>query len=88
MRLISLHGGTIEVRSEGLGKGSEFTVRLPSASGSQHPARDLASTRGRVAPPVLRILVVDDNVDMAMSLSIIFQMHGHIVELRMTEPPG
>ncbi|MHB1560246.1 MAG: hybrid sensor histidine kinase/response regulator [Isosphaeraceae bacterium] len=78
-RLVTLHGGTIQVRSEGLGLGSEFTVRLPTVS---ETARAAGQT-GRAArsPARLHVLVVDDNVDMAMSLSVIFRIHGHAVEV-------
>lgn len=78
-RLVALHGGTIEVRSEGSGLGSEFTVRLPAVS-------ETSRTPGPSGPALdsqarLRVLIVDDNVDMAMSLSIIFRIHGHAVEV-------
>ncbi len=78
-RLVAPHGGTIEVRSDGPGRGSEFTVRLPAASETSRSSgqtfRELES-RAR-----LHVLVVDDNVDMAVSLSIIFRLHGHAVEV-------
>ncbi len=78
-RLVTLHGGTIRVDSEGAGRGSEFTVRLPAPGDPP----DEAGTSGPHAAEqaALRMLVVDDNVDMAMSLSIILQMHGHKVEM-------
>ncbi len=78
-RIVALHGGSIQVHSEGPGRGSEFVVRLPAlAEGSGRPA----NPAGPAAPPLsLRMLVVDDNVDMAMSLSILLQMHGHRVEM-------
>ena len=61
--LTELHGGTVDARSEGPGRGSEFTVRLPAAA---PPARDAraptapsrAAHRGELAR---RVLVVDDN---------------------------
>src|SRR5262249_43897167 len=63
-RLVQLHGGSVEARSEGPGQGSEFVVRLPVARESPpeaHPAG------GEGEPPALaagrRILVVDDNRD-------------------------
>src|SRR4030095_9687111 len=75
-----LHGGTIEARSAGLGRGSQFVVRLPLASPSvERPTAaerpSAVSSHGR-----LRILVADDNVDAAESLAILLQMHGHDVE--------
>jgi PAS domain S-box-containing protein len=78
-RVVTLHGGSIRVHSEGPGRGSEFVVRLPALPES---AEHDATTTESAAPPMsLRMLVVDDNVDMAMSLSIILQMHGHQVEM-------
>ncbi len=77
-RLVTMHEGTIEVHSEGPGRGSEFTVRLPALPDA--PCEATASDQS--SPPLsLRMLVVDDNVDMAMSLSILLQMHGHSVEM-------
>jgi PAS domain S-box-containing protein len=77
-RVVTLHGGSIRVHSEGPGRGSTFTVRLPAASDqageSTPPAECTAEPRS------LRMLVVDDNVDMAMSLSMLLQMHGHGVK--------
>jgi PAS domain S-box-containing protein len=76
-RLVTMHGGSIEVHSEGPGRGSEFTIRLPALPETP----DEAPTAAEPARPTpLRILVVDDNVDMAMSLSILLQLHGHHVE--------
>ncbi len=67
--LVELHGGRVEAASAGRGEGSAFTVRLPASSASECPAtpdRDGLATPGR--PPRRRVLVVDDNVDAAVSL--------------------
>jgi PAS domain S-box-containing protein len=78
-RVVTLHGGSIQAHSEGPGRGSEFVVRLPALpESSEHDA----ITPEPAAPAMsLRMLVVDDNVDMAMSLSIILELHGHRVEM-------
>jgi CheY-like chemotaxis protein len=79
-RLVEMHGGSIEVRSAGLGRGSEFIVRLPVASSfaggetAEVPDSSDASTRHR-------ILVVDDNVDAAETLAMLLNMMGN--ETRM-----
>jgi CheY-like chemotaxis protein len=79
-RLVQMHGGSIEARSEGLGLGSEFVVRLPV----------LAEKRDDYRPPVqaddeqtmpLRILVVDDNKDSAQSLALLLRLKGHETHL-------
>ncbi len=75
--LAMLHRGAIEVRSEGLGRGSEFTLRLPAldesiaaVQASPAPAR---SSRAR------RVLVVDDNQDAADSMAGLLELSGHQV---------
>jgi len=75
-RLVEMHGGSVQARSEGAGKGSEFLVRLPLAAGLDSEAA--TPVRGKVepvkAPP--RVLVVDDNRDAAESLGLLLQMLG------------
>ena len=68
--LVEMHGGTIDVQSEGLGKGATFTVRLPVAAMRRSPAPSAPSVRGPVdafdAAPALKglhVLVVDDEKD-------------------------
>jgi signal transduction histidine kinase/ActR/RegA family two-component response regulator len=79
-RLVELHGGTIAARSDGLGKGSTFTVRLPCL-GHDAPARDPAapvdaSRTTDAELGSLQVLVVDDNIDAAETLRIVLALAG------------
>lgn len=78
-QLIEAHGGTVTAASEGLGKGSEFTVRLPLVAQKPAPARAPAAVAPRSEEP-LSILVVDDNQDAADSLALLLEARGHHVE--------
>ena len=72
--LVTLHGGSVEAASDGPGHGSVFTVRLPLAAAGAGIA-----TRTPTAPQALarrRVLVVDDNVDVADSLRLLLDMIG------------
>jgi signal transduction histidine kinase/CheY-like chemotaxis protein len=77
--LTELHGGTLEARSAGLAKGSEFTVRLPLAEiSAQSSVAGPAPLAPRPAPAALRILVVDDHRDTADALAWLLQSSlGH-----------
>jgi PAS domain S-box-containing protein len=78
-RLVELHGGTVEARSEGLGRGSEFIVRLP-ADTSAAPD-DIAGHRGARASAAtgLNLMIVDDNKDAADVLATLLELEGHRV---------
>jgi len=77
--LLKLHGGTVEASSEGAGRGSTFRVGLPLSTRVQveRRARDRSTDGGRMPP--LRIGVVDDNEDAAVTLSLLLETLGHTV---------
>jgi signal transduction histidine kinase/CheY-like chemotaxis protein len=77
--LVELHGGAVEARSDGPGRGSEFIVRLPSAASCQAPAGGgPAATRSDERH---RILVVDDDQDSADILRMLLALHGHEIRI-------
>jgi len=79
--LVAMHGGTVEAVSAGLGKGSEFVVRLP-AEVIQIPEPDMPPAEESPAETApRRILVVDDNVDAAQSLAMLLKLRGHAVQV-------
>ncbi len=82
-RIVELHGGTVEARSDGPGKGSEFVVRLPVAK--QRPRKHRARPGQTTGPSqttgngAQRILVVDDDRDLAKSLAMALTSMGNDV---------
>jgi PAS domain S-box-containing protein len=95
-RLVELHGGSVEARSEGLGRGSEFIVTLPLARSLPAPVpaapqasiglhwQGLASEAS--ASPRRRVLVVDDHRDAADSLQMLLTLLGHEVAVAYNGP--
>jgi PAS domain S-box-containing protein len=78
--LVEMHGGTVQARSPGLGKGSEFSVRLPRIAAAP---RVVAGEDGAGSRPVprRRVLVVEDNRDAAESLRELLRLDSHDVEV-------
>jgi two-component system, sensor histidine kinase len=74
--LVEMHGGTVSVRSEGLGKGSEFLVRLPLAVEPARSRVEAAPAKSAPGAPAHRVLVVDDNRDAAESLRMVLELLG------------
>jgi two-component system, chemotaxis family, CheB/CheR fusion protein len=79
--LVELHGGSVEARSAGQGRGSQFLVRLPLLD--VPPPQPRVEEPGAAARPrhTRRVLVVDDNVDSAESLAMILSLEGHEVRV-------
>ncbi|MET0985495.1 MAG: ATP-binding protein [Steroidobacteraceae bacterium] len=76
-QLVHLHGGRIEVHSDGADAGSEFIVRLPVLAEQGKQPQAVADTRGKGGRlSGQRVLVVDDNVDAADSLALFIEMEG------------
>lgn len=86
-RLVELHGGTVSATSDGLGKGSEFTVRIPILSTPSPPPPASPSRNVRLGGG-LRVLIVDDNRDNAQGLASLLSIDGIEVETAFDGPSG
>jgi PAS domain S-box-containing protein len=82
-KLVRLHGGTLSAHSEGLGHGSRFEIRIPLAAPMIHapPVAIPEPPLAQPQPQSRRVLVVDDNIDAAESLSLLLQAEGHETQL-------
>jgi signal transduction histidine kinase/ActR/RegA family two-component response regulator len=79
--LVEMHGGTVTAQSEGLEKGSTFTVRLPAAeSHVEHEIPESPHIWPMARGPQRRILVVDDNRDSAASMALMLKLKGNDVQ--------
>jgi signal transduction histidine kinase len=84
--LVELHGGEVKAASDGPGKGAEFTFWIPL----DH-ARGLPPSAPSDAPPAvkpLRILIIDDNADSAMSEQMLLGLYGHEVAVAYSGKGG
>ena len=80
--IVSMHGGAVEARSDGIGRGSEFIVRLPVSELQKSAEIQHVASPSKLDPAVCRILVVDDNKDSAESLGMMLNFLGadvHVV---------
>jgi PAS domain S-box-containing protein len=76
--LVELHGGTVEAKSAGAGRGSEFIVSLPRRTLRVRRQGDPIGPRS-IKTVTRRVLIADDNRDAAESLAILLRMDGHEV---------
>ena len=72
-RLVDLHGGRVEAHSDGIGKGAEFVVRLPTVL----PGREDAVSSEGAERACARVLLVEDNGDAGESLMMLLELLGH-----------
>ena len=84
--LVELHGGRVKVRSEGLGRGSEFIVLLPLAGSPD--ALDFPPVAEQTAVGACRILIIEDNVDANETLNLCLTTDGHAVACAFDGPTG
>jgi PAS domain S-box-containing protein len=82
-RLVKLHGGSIIAKSDGLGHGTEFIIRLPL---SRLCADPVAPTPAIALGRSLRMLIVDDNKDAAETMAMYQGLHGHVTRVVHTGP--
>ncbi len=83
-KLVELHGGTIAASSEGLGRGSRFTVRLPIVVEPELPTKPTPAAF--ISTETYRILLADDNVDFVNSIGALLTAMGHSVVITHNGP--
>ena len=83
-KLVELHGGSIEARSEGLGQGSQFVVRLPIVVEPEPLTKPTPAAF--ISTETYRILLADDNVDFVNSIGALLTAMGHSVVITHTGP--
>jgi CheY-like chemotaxis protein len=84
--LVEMQEGRLQAQSDGLGKGSEFTVKLPVVSATAGQEAKTVLEPGKNTGLPLSVLVVEDNVDAADSLSMLLRLYGHDVRVARTGP--
>jgi len=84
--IVNLHGGSVAAFSEGIGRGSEFVLRLPPAAVAASPGAAVALSPAVRPAGGSRLLVVDDNEDAARMLSASLTLKGHDVRIALDGP--
>ena len=79
-QLVEMHGGSVEAQSEGAGRGAEFAIRLPRAVATVPTKEQQPLSAGNEHSDRVKVLVVDDNVDLVEMLSMVIEAAGHVVE--------
>ncbi len=88
-QLVDMHSGSISAESEGVGRGSTFTIRLPHDSRKAGVVESLASHSKVTTPATLdsrRVLIVDDNIDGAESMATLLELSGHTTRTAHSGP--
>jgi PAS domain S-box-containing protein len=83
--LVELHGGSVTAHSEGPGQGAQFRIELPLVTAATDRER---GERREAAPVARRVLIIEDNRDMAESLKEIVEMDGHEVMIAFDGEEG
>jgi len=84
--LVEMHGGRVTAMSKGLGTGSEFAIKLPARATPAVQATTTTLEHRELTGLALRVLVVEDNVDSADSMSMLLRLYGHEVAVARTGP--
>lgn len=82
--LVEMHEGILQAASGGIGKGCEFTIKLPQIARSESLKTTTILAPDRRQGAALRVLVVEDNVDSGDTLSLLLRLYGHEVQLART----
>jgi two-component system, chemotaxis family, CheB/CheR fusion protein len=76
-QLVELHGGSVSGHSEGMGKGSEFVIRLPVASEQSIPPKSTPSPLDSAKLPKRKILIIEDDRDASEAMAALLETDGH-----------
>ncbi|MGZ9097143.1 MAG: ATP-binding protein [Micavibrio sp.] len=79
-RIVELHGGTVEAKSRGLKKGSEFIIQLPMISEAVVALPVIPPVEPQKASLTKRILVIEDNADASVTTKMLLELQGHTVQ--------